>query len=75
METGKFGENGDFGENRQRAGNNGDKRPGPLQTGDFGENGDCVGIGDFSDNRQRDSHIQNVANVHIGCQKWPLQIT
>ena len=29
LETGDFGENGDFGKNRQRAGDNGEKRPGP----------------------------------------------
>ena len=29
-------EAGDFGENRQRSGDNDDKRPGPLETGDFG---------------------------------------
>ena len=28
LETGDLGENGDFGENRQRAGDNGEKRPG-----------------------------------------------
>ena len=38
----RFGENGDFGKNRQRAGDNGDKRPGPLETGDFGENGIAI---------------------------------
>ena len=62
LETGDFGEIGGFGENHQRAGNNGDKRPDPLETGDFGEN------------RQRVGDIQNVANIQIGCQKWPLQI-
>ena len=41
----RFGENGDFGKNRQGAGDNGDKRPAPLETGDFGE------IGDFGKNR------------------------
>ena len=25
-------------------------------------------------NRQRDTDIQNVANIQIGCQKLPLQI-
>ena len=59
--TGNFGEIGCFGENRQRAGNNGDKRPDPLETGDFDEN------------RQRFGDIQNVANIQTGCQKWPLQ--
>ena len=34
--------------NRQRAGDNGDKRPAPLETGDFGENGNYGEIGDFS---------------------------
>ena len=62
LETGDFGEIGGFGENHQGAGNNGDKRPDPLETGDFGEN------------RQRVGDIQNVANIQIGCQKWPLQI-
>ena len=33
-------EAGDFGENRQRAGNNGDKCQGPFVTGNFGENGE-----------------------------------
>ena len=41
LEAGDFGENGDFGKNRQRAGDNSDKRPSPLETGNFGENGDC----------------------------------
>ena len=40
-------ETGDFGENRQRAGDNGEKPPGPLATGDSGE------ISDFAENRQR----------------------
>ena len=40
LETGDIGEIGDFGENRQRAGDNGEKRRGPLETGDLGENGD-----------------------------------
>ena len=68
LETGDFGKIsgfgriGGFGENRQRAGDNGDKRPDPWETGDFGEN--RQGVGD----------IQNVANIQIGCQKWPLQI-
>ena len=31
-------------------------------------------IGDFRENRQRAGNIQNVANIQIGCQKWPLQI-
>ena len=44
----RFGENGDFGKNRQRAGDNGDKRPAPLETGDLGENGNYGEIGDFS---------------------------
>ena len=39
-------ETGDFRENRQRAGDNGEKRPGPLATGDSGE------ISDFAENRQ-----------------------
>ena len=58
LETGDFGEIGEiggFGENRQRAGDNGDRRPDPLETGDFGEN------------RQRVGNIQNVANIQIGC--------
>ena len=48
----RFGENGDFGKNRQRAGDNGDKRPGPLKTGDFGENGNCGEIGDYRKKHQ-----------------------
>ena len=58
LETGDFGEIGEiggFGENRQRAGDNGERRPDPLETGDFGEN------------RQRVGNIQNVANIQIGC--------
>ena len=39
LEAGDFGEIGNCGENRQRAGDNGDKRHGPLETGNFGENG------------------------------------
>ena len=35
LETGDFGEIGGFGKNRQRAGDNGDKRPDPLETGNF----------------------------------------
>ena len=31
-----------------RFGENGDKRPAPLETGDFGENGNYGEIGDFS---------------------------
>ena len=34
LETGDFGEIGDFGKNRQRASDNDGKRPGPLETGD-----------------------------------------
>ena len=44
---------GDFGENRQRAGDNGENHPGPLETGNFGENGDCSEIGDLGENCQR----------------------
>ena len=64
-------ETGDFGENRQTAGDNGEKRPGPLETGNLGENGD---FGEISENPQRAGDIQNVANIQIGCQKWPPQI-
>ena len=53
LEAGDFGENGDFGKNRQRAGDNSDKRPSPLETGNFGENGDCSEIGNFGKNRQK----------------------
>ena len=45
-----------------------DAKSGPLETGDFGE------IGDFDENHQRACDIQNLANIRIGCQKWPLQI-
>ena len=45
-----------------------DAKSGPLETGDFGE------IGDFDENRQRACDIQNLANIQIGCKKWPLQI-
>ena len=34
LETDDFGEIGDFGKNRQRAGDNDGKRLGPLETGD-----------------------------------------
>ena len=51
-----------------------DTKSGPLETGDFGENGDCSEIGDFGENRHRAGGIQNVANIQIGCQKWPPQI-
>ena len=68
LETGDVGEIGGFGENRQRAGDNGDTRPNSLETGNFGENGD------FGENRERVCNIQNVANVQIGSQKFPLQI-
>ena len=62
---------GDFGENRQTAGDNGEKRRTPLETGDLGENGN---FGEMGENPQRAGDIQNVANIQIGCQKWPLQI-
>ena len=58
----------------ERAGDNGEKHLGPLETGHFGENGDSGEIGDFCENHRRASDIQNVANIQIGCQKWPLQI-
>ena len=45
-----------------------DAKRGPLETGDVGE------IGGFGENRQRVCNIQNVANVQIGSQKFPLQI-
>ena len=38
LEAGDFGEIGDFGKNRQRAGDNSDKRPRHLETGNFGKN-------------------------------------
>ena len=56
LEAGDFGENGyfgDFGKNRQRAGENSHKRPRPLETSNFGENGDCSEIGNFGKNRQK----------------------
>ena len=31
-------------------------------------------FGDLDENRQRACDIQNLANIQIGCQKWPLQI-
>ena len=61
-------ETSDFDQNRQRAGNNGENRPGPSETGDFGENGDCSENGDFGVNRHRAGGIQNVANVQTGFQ-------
>ena len=45
-----------------------DANSGPLETDDFGE------IGDFGENLQRAGDIQNVANIQIRRQKWPLQI-
>ena len=45
-----------------------DAKSGSLETGDFGE------IGDFDEDRLRACDIQNLANIRIGCQKWPLQI-
>ena len=71
LEAGDFGEIGDFGKNRQRAGNSSDKCPRPLETGNFGENGDCSKIGNFGKNRQRAGDMWQ--NIQIGCQKWPLQ--
>ena len=61
LETGDFGEIGDFSENLQRVGNNGDKRPGPLETDESGENRQRAGdngdkrpglleTGDFGEN-------------------------
>ena len=67
LETGDFSE---IGENCQRAGDNGNKHPVPLETGDFGENGD---FGKIGENRQRAGDIQNVANIRTGCQELPLQ--
>ena len=68
-------ETGDFGQNRQRAGDNGENPPGPLESGNFGENGDCSEIGDFGENRHRAGGIQNVANIQIGCPKVaPLKL-
>ena len=43
LDAGDFGEIGDFGKNRQRAGDNSDKRPRPLETGNFGERNACNG--------------------------------
>ena len=51
-----------------------DAKRGPLETGDFGEISNFGKIGGFGENRQGVSDIQNVANIQIGCQKWPLQI-
>ena len=73
LETGDFGEIGGFGKNHQRAGDNGDKCPDPLETGNFGENGDFGKIGNFDENHQGVRNIQNVANIQIGCQTWPLK--
>ena len=68
LETGDFGEIGGFGENRQRARDNGDKRPNHLETGNFDENANLAKIA------RGFAIIQNVANIQIGCQMWPLQI-
>ena len=43
LEARDFGENGDFGKNRERADDNSDKRPRPLETGNFNKNCDCIG--------------------------------
>ena len=74
LETDNFGENGDFGKNRQKCMQwrkwqkiaslwrfELDAKSGPLEAGDFGENGDFGEIGDFGKNRQRAGDIQNVA--------------
>ena len=50
LEAGDFG---NFGKNHQRAGDNSDERPRPLETGNFGENGHCSEIGNFGKNRQK----------------------
>ena len=58
LETSDFGK---IGENHQRAGNNGENCPVPWRLAILA-------------NRQRAGDIQNVANIQIGCQKWPLKI-
>ena len=63
MQEWPLGEIGDFGKNCQRASDNGEKHPDPLETGNFG---DC---GDFGQNRQRSGDNHNMANIQIGCQK------
>ena len=78
LETDNFGENGDFGKNRQKCMQwrkwqkiaslwrfELDAKSGPLEAGDLGENGD------FRKNRQRAGDMWQ--NIQIGCQKWPLQ--
>ena len=37
-------------------------------------NGDCGEIVGSGENRHSFGGIQNVANIQIGCQKWPPQI-
>lgn len=58
-----FGENSDFGKTRQRAGNNGKKRPVPVETGDLAKMAIMAKIARAA------GDIQNVANIQIGCQK------
>ena len=53
LEAGDFGEIGNFGKHRQRAGDNSDKPPRPMETGNFGENSDCSEIGNFGKNCQK----------------------
>ena len=58
---------------------NGEKSPDPFgEIGDFGENGKIWQklqiLAQTAKNRQRAGNIQNVANIRIGSQEWPLQI-
>ena len=57
LETGDSGENGDFGENRPRAGDNGEKRSGPWRLAIVAK------LAIFA------SDIQNVANIQNGIPK------
>ena len=74
LEAGHFGENGDFGKNCQRAGNNSDKRPRPLEAGNFDENGDCSEIGNFG---KKSPEMHAMAQMAKNCQlfHFPLALT
>ena len=74
-DLGENGEIGDFGENRQKAGGNRDKRLGPLslETGNFGENGNCGEIGDLANITGELVISRMCQNIQLGRQKWPLQ--
>ena len=70
LETTDFGK---IGENHQRAGNNGENCPVPWRLAILVKMAIVAKLA-ISANRQRAGDIQNVANIQIGCQKWPLKI-